>query len=416
MILKAYKQPRFFTSMINPFKPENEKLRIASLNELQLLDSEPETNYDSIAQLASYICDVPVSLISLVADDKQWFKAKVGTDLCETDRDVAFCSHAILQPDKLMEVPDTLLDPRFVDNPLVTSDVNIRFYAGMPLLSKDGLPLGTLCVIDNKPHKLNDKQRNALKALATQVESLFELRRQNLELEKIKGNLNIKNNQLKEFAGTVSHDMKMPLANMIITSDLLKAKYGHQLDETGLNYLTYLKQSSFRLSNYITDILNHYESDTLLNSHIEDFHVQDVLEQIIDLLNIKFDCEINLPEENLMVHCNRAAFQQIFFNLIGNSLKYNNQERIIIDITGREENGYYHFSIEDNGIGIPENKQEAIFELFTIVEEADRSGNRGNGIGLSTVKKLVANLGGEISVKSVVNKGTIFYFTIKRAF
>jgi signal transduction histidine kinase len=209
--------------------------------------------------------------------------------------------------------------------------------------------------------------------------------------------------------------MKMPLANMIITSDLLKAKYGSLLDDTGLSYLTYLKQSSFRLSNYITDILNHYESDTLLESHTEDFDLQDVLEQIIDLLNIKYDCEINLPEDNLTVHCNRAAFQQIFFNLIGNGLKYNNQEKIIIDVTSIEKNGYYHFSITDNGIGIPENKQEAIFELFTIVEEADRSGNRGNGIGLSTVRKLVHNLGGEISVKSKVNKGTTFNFTIKRA-
>lgn len=413
--MKAFGYQSFVLTMIYPSKSENESLRIASLNKLQIINSEPEANYNNIAELASYICDVPISLITLIADDKQWFKAKFGTDLCGTDIDIAFCSHAILEPNKLMVVKDTLLDSRFVDNPLVTSDINIRFYAGMPLLSSEGFPLGTLCVIDNKPHTLNDKQKNALKALANQVESLFELRRQNLELEKIKKDLNIKNNQLKEFAGTVSHDMKMPLANMIITSDLLKAKYGSLLDETGKNYLTYLKQSSFRLSNYITDILNHYESDTLLNTHTENFDTQDVLEQIIDLLNIKFDCEINLPEDNLIVYCNRGAFQQIFFNLIGNSLKYNNQEKIIIDITGREENGYYHFSVSDNGIGIPENKQEAIFDLFTIVEEADRSGNRGNGIGLSTVKKLVANLGGEISVESEVNKGTIFNFSIKRA-
>jgi len=401
--------------MIKALQPENETARIASLNELQILNTETEINFDNIALLASFICEVPISLITLVGEEKQWFKAKVGTDLKDTDRNVSFCSHAILQPDEIMEVKDTHLDKRFINNPLVTSDPDIRFYAGMPIKSMTGEALGTLCVIDKKPHSLNDKQKDALKALAKQVESLFELRRQNLALEKVKKELGIKNNLLKEFAGTVSHDMKMPLANMIITSDLLKAKYGKLLDDTGLNYLTYLKQSSFRLSNYITDILNHYESDTLLDSHTEDFDLQDVLEQIIDLLNIKFDCEINLPEDNLIVHCNRAAFQQIFFNLIGNSLKYNNQEKIIIDVTGEEKNGYYHFSITDNGIGIPENKQEAIFELFTIVEESDRSGNRGNGIGLSTVQKLVHNLGGEISVQSEVNKGTTFNFTIKRA-
>ncbi len=401
--------------MIKAQVPANETARLASLHDLQILDTEEELNYDNIAQLASFICDVPVSLITLLTEDKQWFKAKVGTELTNTDRGISFCSHAILQPDEMMEISDTKLDARFNGNPILVVDAPIRFYAGMPIKSPNGEALGTLCVLDNKPHSLNDKQKDALKALAKQVENLFELRRQNITLEKVKKELNKKNNLLKEFAGTVSHDMKMPLANMIITSDLLKAKYGKLLDETGLNYLTYLKQSSFRLSNYITDILNHYESDTLLESHTEDFDLQDVLEQIIDLLNIKFDCEINLPEDNLTVHCNRAAFQQIFFNLIGNSLKYNNQEKIIIDVTGIEKNGYYHFSITDNGIGIPENKQEAIFELFTIVEEADRSGVRGNGIGLSTVQKLVHNLGGEISVKSVVNKGTTFSFSIKRA-
>ncbi len=401
--------------MIKPLKPKNERLRIASLNELKLLDSQPEINYDNIAKLASYICDTPVSLITLISEDRQWFKAKIGTELCENQRDLSFCAHAILNPHDLMEVQDTLLDPRFVDNPLVTSDLAIRFYAGVSILSKDGHPIGTLCVLDTTPNSLNDKQKSALKSLGTQIEGLFEFRRQNLALEKVQNELNIKNNLLKEFAGTVSHDMKMPLANMIITSDLLKVKYGKLLDETGNNYLTYLKQSSFRLSNYITDILNHYESDTLLTSHTEEFDSQEILEQIIDLLNIKFDCEINLPENNLMVSCNRAAFQQIFFNLIGNSLKYNNRDKIIIDITAEERDGFYHFSVADNGIGIPENKQEAIFELFTIVEESDRSGNRGNGIGLSTVQKLVHKLGGEISVDSEVNEGTTFYFSIKRA-
>ena len=401
--------------MIKSLKTKHEHLRIASLNELQLLDTKPDINYDNIAKLASYICETPVSLITLISEDRQWFKAKIGTELCENQRELSFCAHAILEPHDLMEVQDTLLDPRFVSNPLVTSDLAIRFYAGVSILSKDGHPIGTLCVLDTTPHSLNNKQKNALKSLGTQIETLFELRRQNMALEKVQNELSIKNNLLKEFAGTVSHDMKMPLANMIITSDLLKVKYGKLLDETGNNYLTYLKQSSFRLSNYITDILDHYESDTLLTSHTEEFDSQEILEQIIDLLNIKFDCEINLPENNLMVSCNRAAFQQIFFNLIGNGLKYNNREKIIIDITAEEKNGFFHFSVTDNGIGIPENKQEAIFELFTIVEESDRSGNRGNGIGLSTVQKLVHKLGGEISVDSKINEGTTFHFSIKRA-
>jgi signal transduction histidine kinase len=274
--------------------------------------------------------------------------------------------------------------------------------------------LGTLCVIDSKPHSLNKDQKEALKSLAKQVENLFELRRQNIELEIVKNELKSRNSQLKEFVGTVSHDMKMPLANMIITSDMLKAKYGEQLDEQAQEYLNYLKQSSLRLSNYITGILEHYESDTFTDLLTEDFDIHDLLEQIIDLLNINYKCTIHLPEENRIVHCNRPALQQIFINLLSNSLKYNDQDDIEISVEFEEDDKFYHFTVKDNGIGIPPDKKDEIFELFNVVAETDRNGNRGNGIGLSTVKKLVTFLGGEISVTSEVNKGTSFKFSLKR--
>lgn len=252
-----------------------------------------------------------------------------------------------------------------------------------------------------------------MKALAKQVENLFDLRRHNLKLENVTKVLLEKNSQLKDFAGTVSHDMKMPLANMILTADMLKAKYADRFDEDGIKYLDYLKQSSFKLSSYITGILQHYESDNLTEPIIEEeFDIHDLLEEIIDLLNIDYNCVINLPEENLMMNCNRIALEQIILNLVSNSLKYNNKEEIIIDIECKRSDDFYHFTIKDNGIGIPKDKQEDIFKLFTIIEETDRSGNRGNGIGLSTVKKLVKSLGGEISVESEVNKGTSFHFSL----
>jgi signal transduction histidine kinase len=284
----------------------------------------------------------------------------------------------------------------------------------MPLKAPNGTALGTLCVMDTKPNSLNSAQKEALKALAKQVETLFELHQKNLNLEKTRKKLKARNGQLKEFAGTVSHDMKMPLANIIITVDMLKAKYIDRLDPQGLQYLDYLKQSSFKLSNYVTGILNHYESDTLSESLNEDFDIHDLLEQIIDLLNINDDCVINLPENNMILNCNRAALEQIFLNLLANSLKYNNNKEIVIDITCTSDDKFYNFTVSDNGIGIPKDKQEDIFRLFTVLVETDRSGNRGNGIGLSTVKKLVTTLGGIISVNSEVNKGTTFCFSIKQ--
>jgi hypothetical protein len=395
--------------------PPNEKTRLSALKDHKLFNTEPEQNFDNITKLASFICKMPVSLITLIGKNKQWFKSKVGTDICEGPKDISHCSHAILHPDELMEVEDTRKDPRFADNPY-TTDANtpIIFYAGMPLKAHNGLVLGTLCVMDIKPNSLDNDQKDALKALAKQVENLFELQLKNLHLEKTRKKLKTRNGQLKDFAGTVSHDMKMPLANIVMTVDLLKAKYIDKLDSQGLQYLDYLKQSSFKLSDYVTGILDHYESDTLSESLNEDFDIHDLLEQIIDLLNIHDDCVINLPENNKVLNGNRAALQQIFLNLLTNSLKYNNKEKIIIDVTCSKDDKFYHFTVSDNGIGIPKDKQEEIFKLFTVLVESDRRGNRGNGIGLSTVKKLVSTLGGNISVNSEVNKGTTFNFSIKR--
>ncbi len=401
-------------NMIYAERPVNEQSRLNTLENLQLLYTNPEESYDNITKLASFICETPVSLITLMDGEKQWFKSKVGTEFTESPRDITHCSHTILKPNELMEVQDTRLDLRFAGNPFTTGNPQILFYAGMPLKATNGTVMGTLCVLDTKPNSLSSEKKEALKSLAKQVENLFELRSHNLKLDKASQELKEKNNQLKDFAGLVSHDMKMPLANMIITTDLIKVKYAHKFDDEGIEYLDYLKQSSFKLSNYITGILQHYESDNLTEAKDVEFDIHDMLEEIIDLLNINYNCVINLPEENLILNCNRIALEQIFLNLISNSLKYNNKEEIIIDIVCACQGDFYKFSITDNGVGIPEDKQEEIFELFKVIEEKDRSGNRGNGIGLSTVKKLVTSLGGEITVQSKVNKGTTFHFTMSR--
>ncbi|HSD72022.1 MAG TPA: PAS domain S-box protein [Thermoanaerobaculia bacterium] len=158
--------------------PENEETRLEALRNLEILDTPPEPEFDDLAAIASQICGTPISLISLVDRDRQWFKAEIGTvrKVNETPRDVAFCAHAILQRD-LTVVPDATQDPRFSDNPLVTTDPKIRFYAGTPLRMSDGHALGTLCVVDLKPRTLTPAQEKALRALGHQVEAQLELRR-----------------------------------------------------------------------------------------------------------------------------------------------------------------------------------------------------------------------------------------------
>jgi len=156
--------------------PSNEAARVLALHQYHILDTAAEKAFDGITFLASYICNAPIAVISLVDAERQWFKSKVGLSVSETSRDIAFCAHAILQQD-LMVVADALRDERFASSPLVTSSPQVRFYAGMPLLTPEGLPLGTICVYDRQPRELTPEQADALRVLAHQVILLLEQRR-----------------------------------------------------------------------------------------------------------------------------------------------------------------------------------------------------------------------------------------------
>ncbi len=164
--------------------PADEKERLDELRQYRILDTLAESEYDDLVYLASKICGTPIALVSLVDQDRQYFKARVGLEVSETPRDVAFCAHAILKPE-LMVVNDAKADERFADNPLVKSDPNIRFYAGTPLITPAGHAMGTLCVIDRVPRTLDKAQRESLLALGRQVEALLSLRRAKSEAERL---------------------------------------------------------------------------------------------------------------------------------------------------------------------------------------------------------------------------------------
>lgn len=156
--------------------PSNEAARLEALRQYEILDTGSEVPYDNIAKLAAFICGTPIALAVLVDEHRQWFKARVGLDVSETPRDVAFCAHAILTPD-LFVVEDAHQDNRFHDNPLVMAGPRVRFYAGAPLIDSEGFALGTLCVIDKAPRHLEPGQLEALKMLGEQVVALMEKRR-----------------------------------------------------------------------------------------------------------------------------------------------------------------------------------------------------------------------------------------------
>ncbi len=170
---------------MRPPVPKHEQKRLQVLWEYEILDTVPEAIFDDMTDLAARICRAPMAMISLVDEDRQWFKARIGVSHRETAREIAFCAHAIMQDD-LFIVEDAAKDPRFANNPLVTTDPKIRFYAGAPLITPDGYALGTLCVMDRVPRRLNYDQQRALQILARLVMTQLELRRHSKELAKMR--------------------------------------------------------------------------------------------------------------------------------------------------------------------------------------------------------------------------------------
>lgn len=160
--------------------PPDEPQRLAELDRYDVLDTSPEESFDDLCELAARICQAPIALISLIDETRQWFKSTVGLGIAETSRDISFCAQAINQPG-LFIVPDATQDPRFVENPLVTREPHIRFYAGAPLITPAGHALGTLCVIDREPREMSPDHQRALRILSRHVMTQLELRRRSME-------------------------------------------------------------------------------------------------------------------------------------------------------------------------------------------------------------------------------------------
>ena len=170
--------------MKSPDIPSNEVSRLAALKKFEILDTISEKEFDDITFLASQICGTPIALVSFIDENRQWFKSKIGLSEAETSREVSFCAHAI-NNNELFEVQNALKDERFADNPLVTGELNVRFYAGMPLTTSDGLNLGTLCVLDHVPRKLDDNQLQAMESLSRLVMRLIEGRLQDIQQSRV---------------------------------------------------------------------------------------------------------------------------------------------------------------------------------------------------------------------------------------
>ncbi|OYU81053.1 MAG: histidine kinase [Flavobacterium sp. BFFFF1] len=400
--------------MILPPIPENEAERLKALKEYSILDTLPEEEYDDITKLASQICQTNISTISLIDEKRQWFKSKIGVDDYESSRDAAFCAHAIINPNEIFTVKDSRLDERFHDNPLVVGEPHVVFYTGIPLVSPDGLALGTLCVIDDKPKELSHEQLKALKSLSNQVVSLFELRKSKILLEKYAKDLVNKNKELEKFAHVAAHDIKSPLNNISGLSQILISDYSGKLDKDALMYLSMLDESSSILRNLVDGILEHSKGDAILVEKRSVFNLSELVNETIALLDNQSEYRFIFSFQDQKLYTNRVALQQILINLVANGIKYNNKDEVAIEIGFDEADEFYEFFVKDNGNGIKAEDQRRVFDIFEVLTNEDRFGKKGSGIGLSTVRKLVEGLGGTISLESEIGKGTRFLFTITK--
>lgn len=400
--------------MIEPKDHPREKERLKELKSYTILDTLLESEYDDLTTIAAEICGTPISLISLIDNKRQWFKSHHGLDASEKPKQFAFCAHAINESSNVFIVQDARQDVRFHDNPLVTGDPHVIFYAGVPLLGDDDLPIGTLCVIDHTPRLLSQGQIRSLDALSKQVMNILKLRRNERQLREAYIKLEEKNQELERFAFVAAHDLKSPLIGISGMAKHFSEYYGPDIDEDGKEMLELIVTSSDRLRGLIDGLLEYSRSESVMKESKSWIDLAALRNEINGLFSYDNNLTIVLKTTLTKIYANRTAIDQILINLIANAIKYNDKEIVEIGIGVTEEENCYSFYVQDNGPGIEAAYQEQIFRIFEILAASDKYGRTGNGIGLATVKKIVERSGGSIYVESELGMGAKFNFTLEK--
>ncbi len=366
--------------------PDNEEQRLAALHSYDILDTGSDPAFDDLTKMIAHICDVPVALVSLLDDKRQWFKSKLGVDLQETPREHAFCGHTILQ-DGVMEVPDATLDARFSTNPLVTDDPNVRFYAGAPLTNAEGHKIGTLCVLDHKPRKLTEPQNHCLQALAKQVMAQLELRRALAEKDRA---LKQKDMLLKE----VNHRVKNGLQMIGSLMQLQKRKI---TDPTAQQQIA---DMGMRIQTLATVHRHLYRQDDLAKAELVSY-LREVAKPLANSADVTI--EVDAPHVLLPVDA-LVPLAMIVSELVANASKYartakdGSVKRPTVTIVGElkpaqnEEEiadgvQHLHLTVGDDGPGLPdgfdiEHSQGLGMRVVTsLVQQLDGTVNAHNGSG-----------------------------------
>jgi len=388
--------------IISP-KTLDEKKRIQALYDYEILDSDAEKAFDDLTILASEICETPIALISLVDPLRQWFKSSVGLDAFETERDIAFCAHAIHEHN-IFEIPDALEDERFADNPLVTGVPNIRFYAGAPLITPEGFVIGTLCAISDKPKKLNSHQLKSLEILSREIITQMELRKKVSELKKAKEFTN-------DFLSNMSHEIRTPLSSIHGFSELLAERcLKLKLPPDIQDYIAEIDFGAKHLLSVVNSVLDLSKIESgkmeLVPSWLQGHQFLKKTSNMMEVqakekgIILLLDIDINVPE---YFYFDEGKLSQVLINLISNSIKFTMRDKKVTLKVNYVDNDLI-FNIVDEGIGISDKNQNELFNKFQ--QAGDNKDIEGTGLGLSITKGLVELMAGTITLTSKKNIGT----------
>lgn len=406
--------------MVNKNTFDNEE-RLKVLASFEVMDTEAEQELNEIVELASKICNKPISLISLVDQNRQWFKAKTGTDLVETPVGIAFCKHAI-ENDHVFMVEDATKDDRFKNNPLVTQHPDLRFYAGTPLQTSEGYNIGTLCVLDNKPGDLTPDQQDALKILGKQVIKHLELKKAFRTLQEKNKKIEAQQNELKQLLGfkdkifaVVGHDLQGPVNGLIQVMELLNS--GGLSDEEFKELIPMLTDQVKSAGDILDNLLAWAKSQRSgAFIQLEPVIVSNLFNEVISMLNpdaYRKNIEINatVVDDIPVLNLNKDAITIVLRNLVKNSIKFcrpNDKINLSCDF----KNNTLTFSVKDTGVGFDESIAAKLFNPAEHVTTYGTAREKGTGLGLLICKNLVEHNGGIIWAEGKPDAGASFYFTI----
>lgn len=396
--------------MISGSIPANESERLAKLNALGILDTIEEQAYDDLTFLAAQICETPISLVSLIDQSRQWFKSHYGIEAKETPREYAFCGHAINQDDLLI-VEDTEFDERFKDNPLVTGEPKIKFYAGAPLILENDIRVGTLCVIDKEPRVLTEQQKLSLLALSRQVVAQLNLRLKIMKMSSL-------DKAKDEFLAMVSHELRTPITSLDGSLKILQHK-STDFHESVKPMLDIASRNSDQVLRIVNDILD------LSAMQVGQIKMSDSKVDLIDIaknsieLNqayiSKFGCEVELVSpkgaNSLMVRGDEQRLLQVSANLISNAAKFSNKGgKIVVELAIEDDNVEY--SVTDFGEGIEPADQDKLFKKFQQFGFDKNQQQPGTGLGLNITKHILEAHHTDIEFESLPGERTKFFFKL----